>query len=183
MQRIFHTYIAKLLYLTKQARPDILTATGFLCTHVTKATVQDKKKLRSVLGHLKRSQGWIMTLMPEDIKSLKAYIDAAFASHLDAKSSMGIAVFLDKALIFAASRKQKCVTKAPTDSELVGLTGHISFVEMFGEFLAFIMNTKFVPPVIYQDCTAVIVLVTKCGGVARTKHLRVMMELCREGLE
>ena len=54
---------------------------------------------------------------------------------------------------------------------------------MFGEFLAFITNTKFVPPVIYQDYTAVIALVTECGGVARTKHLRMRMELCREGLE
>ena len=39
------------------------------------------------------------------------------------------------------------------------------------------------PPIIYQDCTAVIALVTECGGVVRTKHLRVRMELCREGLQ
>ena len=124
-----------------------------------------------------------MTLTPEDLKTLEAYIDAAFASHPDAKSHTGIALFLGKALVFAASKKQKCVTKSPTDSELVGLTNHISFVELFGEFLAFITNAKFVPPVIYQDCTAVIALVTECGGVVRTKHLRVRMELCREGLQ
>lgn len=183
MRRLFHTNVAKLLYLTKRARPDILTATGFLCTRVTKATVQDRKKLRRVLGYLKRTQGWIMTLTPEDLKKLEAYIDAAFASHPDAKSHSGIALLLGKALVYAASRKQKCVTKSPTDSELVGLTDHIGFVELFGEFLTFITNTKFVPPVIYQDCTAVIALVTECGGVARTKHLRVRMELCREGLQ
>ena len=57
------------------------------------------------------------------------------------------------------------MTKSPTDSELVGLTDHISFVELFAEFLAFITNTKFVPPLIYQDCTAVIALVNECGGV------------------
>ena len=38
-------------------------------------------------------------------------------------------------------------------------------------------------PLIYQDCSAVISLVTECGGVVRTKHLRVRMELCTEGLE
>ena len=97
-----------------------------------------------------------MSLMPEDLPNLEATIDAAFASHPDAKSHMGIVLFLGRALVFAASRKQKCVTKSPTDSELVGLTDHIGFVEMFGEFLAFITNSKFVPPVIYQDCTAVI---------------------------
>ena len=44
VRRLFHTNVAKLLYLTKQARPNILTTTGFL--RVTKATVQDRKKLR-----------------------------------------------------------------------------------------------------------------------------------------
>lgn len=36
----FHTNIAKLLYLSKRARPDILTAIGFLCTRVTWAIAQ-----------------------------------------------------------------------------------------------------------------------------------------------
>ena len=38
----FHTSVAKLLYLSKRARPDILTAVGFLCTRVTRATIQDR---------------------------------------------------------------------------------------------------------------------------------------------
>jgi hypothetical protein len=124
-----------------------------------------------------------MTLKPQDHPMMEAFIDAAFATHPDAKSHSGIALFIGKALVFAASRKQKCVTKSPTDSELVGLTDHIGFVELFAEFWAFITNTSIVPPIIYQDCTAVIALVTECGGVVRTKHLRVRMELCREGLQ
>ena len=56
--------------------------------------------------------------------------------------------------------------KSPTDSKLVGLTNNISFVEMFGEFSAFTMNSQFVPPVIYQACMTVIALVKECGGVA-----------------
>ena len=75
------------------------------------------------------------------------------------------------------------MTKSPTDSELVGLTDHIGFVELFAEFLAFITNTKVEPPMIYQDCTAAISLVNECSGVARMKHLRVRMELCREALQ
>ena len=49
----FHTNVAKLLYLSKHARPDILTAVGFLCTRVTQASVQDRVKLGRVLGYLK----------------------------------------------------------------------------------------------------------------------------------
>lgn len=33
-KRTFHTTVARLLYLSKHARPDILTAMGVLCTRV-----------------------------------------------------------------------------------------------------------------------------------------------------
>ena len=49
----FHTTTAKLLYLTKHAKPDILTPVGFLRTRVTRATVQDRMKLLRILGYLK----------------------------------------------------------------------------------------------------------------------------------
>jgi len=102
-------------------------------------------------------------------------VDAAFAPHPGAKLQTGIAIFIAGMLVYAASRKQKCVTKSPTDSG--------SFIELFAEFFAFITNTKFVSPMIYQDCTAVISLVTECGGAVRTKHRRVRMELCKEALK
>jgi hypothetical protein len=37
----FHTVTAKLLYLAKRARPDILTIVSFLCTRVTASTIED----------------------------------------------------------------------------------------------------------------------------------------------
>jgi hypothetical protein len=49
----FHSTTAKLLYLAKRARPDILTAVIFLCTRVQGATCEDKRKLIRVLGYLK----------------------------------------------------------------------------------------------------------------------------------
>eukprot|EP00590_Aulacoseira_subarctica_P002999 CAMPEP_0172416062 /NCGR_PEP_ID=MMETSP1064-20121228/2499_1 /TAXON_ID=202472 /ORGANISM="Aulacoseira subarctica , Strain CCAP 1002/5" /LENGTH=671 /DNA_ID=CAMNT_0013153423 /DNA_START=324 /DNA_END=2338 /DNA_ORIENTATION=+ len=179
----FHTNVAKLLYLSKRARPDILTAAGYLCTRVTRATAQDKVKLRRVLGYLKRTKKQVLILKIGDLRKLTAFIDAAFASHPDAKSQTGIAVFMGRALVFAASRKQKCVTKSPTDSELVALSDNIHFVELFNEFMAFITNTNLEKPLIYEDCKAVISLVTEGGGVVRTKHLRVRMELCKEALK
>jgi len=36
---------------------------------------------------------------------------------------------------------------------------------------------------IYEDCTAVIALVKEGGGVARTKHLRVRIELTKQALQ
>ena len=36
-------------------------------------------------------------------------------------------MFLGQAWLYAASRKQKCVTKSPTDSELVALSDNFFF--------------------------------------------------------
>jgi len=179
----FHTTTAKLVYLTKRVRPDILTPVGFLCTRVTRATVQDRLKLLRVLGYLKRTKKRVLKLKIGEYKKLVTYVDAAFATHPDAKSQTGIAMFWGEALIFAASRKQKCVTKSPTDSELVALSDNISFVELFAEFIAFITNAEIETPLIYEDCTAVISLITEGGGVARTKHLRVRIEMSKQALK
>ena len=177
-RKLFHTTTAKLLYLTKRARPDVLTPVGFLCTRVTCATIQDRLKLLRVFGYLKRTKGRVLLLKIGRNKKLFSYIDAAFAVHPDnAKSQTGIAMFLGNALVFAASRKQKCVTKSPTDSELVAWSDNVYFVELFAEFLAFVMNAEYKPPLILEDCTAVITLVSEGGGITRTKHLRVRMEL------
>jgi hypothetical protein len=52
----FHTTVAKLLYICKRARPDIMTVVSFLCTQVQYATRDDKKKFEHVLGYLRVTQ-------------------------------------------------------------------------------------------------------------------------------
>lgn len=134
-RKLFHTSVAKLLYLSKRSRLDILTAVGFLCTRVTRATVQERLKLRRVLGYLKRTKKKTLHLKVGDVQKLLAYVDAAFAPHPDAKSQSGLAVFMGKALVFAASRKQKCVSKSPTDSELIALAIIFSFLSSLQNLL------------------------------------------------
>ena len=49
---IFHSVVAKLLWISQQGRPDIATAVSFLCTRVQQPDVEDWKKLRQVLKYL-----------------------------------------------------------------------------------------------------------------------------------
>ncbi len=74
----------------------------------------------------------------------------------------------------------KCVTKSPTDAELVVLTDNLGLVELSQEFVEFIMMKKLQVPIIYQDCNVVVSLVTKGGGITRTKHVRVRRNLTKE---
>jgi hypothetical protein len=114
---------------------------------------------------------------------IETYIDAAFAAHDDSKSHSGVAIFIAGTLVYASSRKQRCMTKSPTESELVALTDNLHLAELFHEFVEYITAGTVNKPVIYQDCTAVVQLVTTGGGVTRTKHLRARMNMAREAIE
>jgi hypothetical protein len=49
--RWFHTHVAKLLYLAKRVRPEMLTAISFLTTRVQACDQDDLAKLRRALGY------------------------------------------------------------------------------------------------------------------------------------
>ena len=50
----FHSVVAKLLYITKRARPDIETALALLCTRVSRSTTEDWKKIAKSTRFLKK---------------------------------------------------------------------------------------------------------------------------------
>ncbi len=130
-QKQFHTIVAKLLYLAKRARPDILTAVSFLCTKVTKMIKADQRKLFRVLGYLRNTPDYKYIIAPNRPLRVLAYVDAAFATHDESKSHSGVAIFVAGVLVFSASKKQSCITKSPTESELVALSDYVGFIELF----------------------------------------------------
>jgi hypothetical protein len=108
----FHTTVARLLYLSRRGCPDIITVVGFLCTRIKAPTVQDQKKLMQVLGYLQQTVNYILTLRPKKMVQVEAYIDTSYATHVDGKLHSGLIVKIGGVVVFCASRKQKCVSKA-----------------------------------------------------------------------
>jgi hypothetical protein len=53
-------------------------------------------------------------------------------------------------------------------------------VKLFKEFLEFVTQGPVPIPVVYQDCNAVVTLVTKGDGQTRTKHLKARMHFGKE---
>ena len=95
--------------------------------------------------------------------TVKAHIDAAFASQPDSKSHSGVAIYVGNALVCASLRKQKFMTESPTESKFVDLTDNLGLVALFEEFVSFIMNHPMHTPKIYQDSTSVITLSPRRG--------------------
>jgi hypothetical protein len=74
----FHSLVAKLLYLGKRSRPDILTTVAFLSTRVLKATEEDWKKLVKLVRYLRGTERLGIRLEANDPTVVMAYVDASF---------------------------------------------------------------------------------------------------------
>jgi hypothetical protein len=175
--------VAKLLYLSKRARPDIIAVVGFLGTRVKEPTLEDWEKLGKLLGYLKGTKDLVMRLKPNTLFRVVMYVDASFLAHPDGKSHSGVVVKVGGMPVFFGSKKQKCVSKSPTEAELVALSDNIGLAELFAEFVAFVTNSKQMKPLIYQDSTSVITMVTEGGGVTRSKTMRTRMCLVLEAVK
>jgi hypothetical protein len=124
-----------------------------------------------------------MRLKPNALFRVVVYVDASFSAHPDGKSHSGVVVKVGGATVFFGSKKQKCVSKSPTEAELVALSDNIGFAELFAEFVAFVTNSEQMKPLIYQDSTSLITMVTEGGGVTRSKTMRTRMNLVLEAVK
>jgi hypothetical protein len=127
-----------------------------------------QRKLAHLFGYLEKTRDQPLILKPQGIFNIEAYVDASFATHMDEKSHTGVLVKMGGVGVYFASRKQKCVTKSPMEAELVALSENIGCVDLFHEFVSFILNCAVNIPTVYQDNTSVISLVTLGGGKVRT---------------
>jgi hypothetical protein len=168
----FHTVTAKLLYLAKRVRLDILTVISFLCTRVTAPTVEDKQKLHHLLGYLHGTRDRVLTNNKARDDQLLMYVDATYALHEKGESHSGVVIAFGGVVVFVSSKKQKCVAKSPTDAEMIALLDNIDLIRLFKEFLEFIRNGEVRKPIIFEDCKACIDLALNAGGQMRTKQMR-----------
>ena len=108
--------VAKLLYLAKRTRPDILMPVNFLCTRVQAPTMSDFIKLVRVLRYLYGTSDQALVLsMNEPVGEeiiMHVYIDASYGVHKDLKSHSGMIITFGEGAILAMSTKQKCISKS-----------------------------------------------------------------------
>ena len=131
----FHTMTAKLLFLAKRARPDLLQAVAFLTTRVTGPDVDDYKKLSRVIKYLRSDPHLALTLEADNTHVVKWWIDASFAVHPDMKSHSGGTMSMGKGSVYSGSTRQKLNTKSSTEAELVGVDDFMPMIVWTRYFL------------------------------------------------
>ena len=181
----FHTSVARLLYLAKRTRPDILLPVNFLCTRVANPTEDDARKLERVTKYLygTRELGICLQLNSSSKVRLDSYVDASYATHADAKGHSGIFVAIGGGPIFVRSSKQKLVAKSSTEAELIALSEATSQVVWCREFLL-AQGYDIGPARIFQDNKSTMQLADKGRSTSdRTKHINVRYFFVHDRME
>ena len=170
----FHHLTAKLLYLSKRARPDLQTAVAFLCKRVKQPDVDDWKKLSRCIRYLRGTKELVLTLEADGSGAIQWWIDASFAVHPDMKSHTGITMSLGKGSPFSSSISQKLNTKSSTEAELVGVDDGMPLVIWTRNFMIEQgYNVK--DNVVYQDNQSTILLARngRASSGRRTRHVNI----------
>ncbi|CAJ1945741.1 unnamed protein product [Cylindrotheca closterium] len=88
-RQIFHTIVARGLYVSKRARLDIHPTITILASRVQEPTESDWKKCVHMMQYLFCTSLYYLTLSAESLQVMKWMIDASFAVHPDFKSHTG----------------------------------------------------------------------------------------------
>jgi hypothetical protein len=179
----FHSCVAKLLYLAKRARPDILTSISFLTTRVTCSTEEDWKKLMRVCRYLNGTKHLKLVLSCDDRIKVVSHIDSSYGIHPDMKGHTGNTISLGRGSVVNGSTKQKLVAKSSSESELIGLSDKVTPVLWTIQFLE-AQGHKVKPATVFQDNKSTIMLANKGRSTShRTRHIAIKYFFIKDHIE
>jgi hypothetical protein len=169
----FHSLVAKLLYMAKRTRPDLLVVVSFLTTRVLCADELDLSKLKRAIRYIRATVELGITLDATKFVGVVAYIDASYGVHKDCRGHTGVVIALGRGPIFAASSKQKINTKSSTECELVGLSDKSGEVIWVSNFLG-AQDYDLGASKVCQDNTSTMALVKNGkSNSSRTRHIAI----------
>ena len=170
----FHTTVARALFVSKHARPDIQPTIAFLCTRVRKPMREDETKLHRLMCYLESTKNDVLTLSADGSNELKWWVNAAFAVHPDMRSHTGAIMTMGKGATQSKSTKQKINTRSSTKSELVAaddMIGQVVWTHNFLEAQGFPIKRS----IIYQDNQSAMLLEKNGRSSAgkRSRHMNI----------
>ena len=83
---LFHPHVARLLSVSKRARPDIQVCVAFLCTRAKSPMEKDYRKIGRVVNYLKETVHLLLVLCADNRGILNWNIDIPFTVRPDCKS-------------------------------------------------------------------------------------------------
>ena len=179
----FHSSVAKLLYLSKRIRSDLLLTVSFLSTRVKEPTKDDYGKLLRCVRYLRATSELQLTLSSCEPEHIYAYIDSSYAIHNDFRSHTGMCITLGRGMFSCKSTKQRLNVKSSTEAELVGISDCLNDVLWM---LNFVTDLGFpVKPItVWHDNLSVIsMLTTGFTGNRRSRHINIRFYFAKDYID
>ena len=188
----FHTVVAKILYLAKHARPDLLLASTFLCTRVQCPGKDDWKKLKRTGRYLSGSKDLFLrtgsdcvdvSSSKESTVSVSVYVDASLAVHDTMRSHTGAIISIGGVPIFYKSSKQGLNANSSTQAEIIGTSQILPQAVSTAEFIKEQMDRK-VSVNFYEDNKSTIAMMKNGKPKAEnTRHINIRYFLIHDYME
>jgi hypothetical protein len=179
----FHSLVAKLLFLAKRVRPEILPAVIFLTTRVNGPDTDDDKKLTRILSYLHSQPSLFLRLTGSHVNSPACFVDASYAVHGDFKGHTGAFISLGGGAIHVKSSKQKINSKSSTEAELIALSDYSSQLIWTRDFLHH-QGLSMNPALIYQDNKSTLALIERGRPSAElSRHINIRYFFVKDRIE
>jgi hypothetical protein len=174
-EAFYRTYVAKLLYLSKRVRPDILLTVAFLATRAHDCRKDDLMKLHRLISYVANTPDRGIVIEFGDNPQAKGYIDAAYGVHeTDGKSHTGGSlIFGVGGPLYVTSVKQPIVAKSSTEAELVAFSDVTSELICLRNF-SIGQGYPDLPAIVYQDNLSTMALIAHGGPCSkRSRHIDI----------
>jgi ribonuclease HI len=164
--------VAKLLYLAKRGRPDLMLAVAFLATRVTCATNEDFNKLSKLIKYMEATKERVLFIGANDHSILYCYVDASFGVHKDTKSHTGIFMSLGYGPVYTQSKKQSIIARSSFEAEIIAVSDALSIALWHNQVLISLGESSKI--VLLQDNQGVVdVLRSGIINGTHSKHIAV----------
>ncbi len=170
----FHNLVAKTLYVSKRARPDVSTAIAFLTTRVRAPDTDDWDKLCHLMEYLRGDCDRPLILGADNDGLLMWYVDASFAVHPNMRGHTGGGLTLGRGFPITVSTKQKLNTRSSTESELVGVDDMMPII-CWTRYFLLSQGYGIIENLLLQDNRSSILLERngRASSGKRTRHINI----------
>jgi len=177
---------AKLLYLAKRTRPDLLLSTIVMCSRANKYNEDDKNKVSNIFNYLNGTRELNLRLRDTsdgNKVTLYGHVDASYGSYDDGKGQSAYGFSFGHGMFLVKSKKQKTVGKSSTGSEIIAIDeAACEAVHLMNLLNAcgFVCDNC----ILYEDNQSAIKIIN--GGIEtmqKTKYMRVRIAHVKEIIE
>ena len=185
--KLYHSVVAKLLWIAMRVRVDILMPVVYLASKVHCSTEHEFAKLAKVVGYIKKYPKVTLNIKGDELFEngiLNIWVDASHAVHKPSmRSHIGVFMSAGKGPIMLKSIGAKRQTNSSTASEIYALSSAVSLICGAVNFLkSYGVTIKQI--IIHEDNEAVLKLVKGTKPMNDlSKHLEIQRLFIKDTIE